>query len=58
MTTDTVICATTEASCICCEPIDHDGPHVCPCGGSWTVEDGQFKAFALPGLTPDWVIPT
>lgn len=34
------VCGRPEASCICIEPPDHAGPHVCACGGSWSITDG------------------
>jgi len=48
-----VVCQEREAACRCAEPLDHEGPHVCRCGGSWTYDaDGAFVIVAWP--RPDW----
>lgn len=45
----TVVCGTVEAGCVCVELPDHDGAHVCKCGGSWSVDpDGTFRVHAMP----------
>lgn len=49
MTTET--CPETEASCECKRPGGHSGPHLCPCAGAWSREDGEFQIVNLPG---DW----
>lgn len=45
----TMVCGTAFAECICVEAPDHDGAHVCKCGGSWSFDaDGKFHVRALP----------
>lgn len=43
-------CVDTRADCRCREPAGHEPPHVCPCGGSWHYEDGEFYADSFPPL--------
>jgi hypothetical protein len=44
-----VICGEREASCFCSLDPNHDGPHECSCGGSWTFNDqGQFVVVSFP----------
>lgn len=46
-------CGLVEASCVCGLAPEHDGPHVCDCGGSWHFDtDGAFVIDALPNLSP------
>jgi hypothetical protein len=50
----TVVCGTSEAECVCVEMPDHDGAHVCKCGGSWSLDaDGTFHMHALPFRLPE-----
>lgn len=47
------ICGTKEAWCVCGLPPEHDGPHECKCGGSWTFDaNGYFVPVALPQELP------
>lgn len=49
--TDSVICGQTADRCICGEPLDHEGAHVCECGGSWLgrYPEPTFEIVNLPG---------
>jgi hypothetical protein len=45
-----VSCGVSVFSCRCLETPGHDGPHVCPCGGSWYGEDeNTMDPVSLPG---------
>jgi hypothetical protein len=42
-------CGLEEARCICRLPRDHDGPHECECGGSWSfTAEGTFRVESYP----------
>lgn len=48
--TDQTLCCDVIEACICDLGIDHDGPHICDCGGSWEFDDrGEFRTVKLPG---------
>jgi hypothetical protein len=34
-------CGDEFHNCDCTLPMDHEGPHVCSCGGSWLKVDGE-----------------
>jgi hypothetical protein len=46
-------CAEEASMCVCALEVNHDGPHACACGGSWTGRYGDplgpFEIVALPG---------
>lgn len=43
-------CSMVEARCICCLPTNHEGEHLCGCGGSWTYgDDGLMVPHMFPG---------
>lgn len=44
-------CDVTEAACVCVKE-DHptDEPHVCECGGSWSLTDETFTIWSPPGV--------
>ncbi len=47
-----VICPSVISDCRCREPADHDGPCVCPCGGSWHFDaDGEFCIDVFPDIS-------
>ena len=49
------VCDEREASCYCDQEPDHNGPHVCSCGGSWSIdENGNFKVLEWPGTNEEW----
>lgn len=42
-------CNKVEASCQCIRDKDHEGPHVCDCGGVWEGSMfNNFKPYAFP----------
>lgn len=46
-----VFCGLREASCVCFLGRDHAGPHVCTCGGSWSIDaDGRFHIHSMPQM--------
>ncbi len=57
-------CGSTEAACVCGEPLGHDGPHVCSdherCNGSWWYADeGEFRVERMPATwdaTLNWLL--
>lgn len=43
------LCETRESHCSCTFPLNHDGPHSCPCGGSWERDaDGELVVHSYP----------
>jgi hypothetical protein len=45
----TLVCGTAQAWCRCTQAPHADGPHVCDCGGSWSIDvDGVFRIHAVP----------
>lgn len=57
------VCGAPAASCICTEPPNHNGPHVCDnrnflggvCGGTWTGtwDEVDFTVITYPNVWPD-----
>jgi hypothetical protein len=47
-------CDESAYSCLCSRPPGHDGPHACPCGGSWngSAEDDTFDVVTFPPGIP------
>ena len=42
------VCFEPYEACFCFLKIDHDGPHVCECTGSWEIYKGKRIPLVLP----------
>ena len=56
MTEIGIICAEGLAWCICCLQPDHEGPHRCLCGGSWSGSEatGDLEIVGFPCIPGGW----
>jgi hypothetical protein len=50
-----IVCNAKENQCHCVLELEHKGPHICECKGSWLWEDGEFITYRLPGKFGGWM---
>jgi hypothetical protein len=47
------ICTQVAERCVCIRGVDHEGPHVCSCGGAWLgrFDEASFRVLVFPTLS-------